>query len=496
MSELSSFARFVLEHEQNDIYALRLAAGKYKDMDVKRACLTIECRRKLKNKVPSFYACPEFRYVASLPAEQCSGEKTAAYKARIAAEILAGDSPVAGEAVAASSALTPRTEDRHIANLKGFRCIADLTGGMGVDAMAFAAVADEVLYNEMNAELAEATAHNFGLLGITNVRFSSRELKPASAAAHTDAAESGPRPADAGSLDAILGDFEPDLIFLDPARRSDSGSKVFRLEDCTPNILLLKDELLARCRHLLLKLSPMADISAVCKALGPRVKRVILVASEDECKEMLVEMDRECDGPYRIVVPGNVSNSPEEGGYFSFFPEEEKALAPILLPSLDFLQPENGLPSEYGSSSRCSLLFEPGKALMKSGAYKLLAQRYGLYQLAPDTHIYAVPDGQKPPQHHSSRLPRGLGKCYRIVYREPMTSSSLESFKKKWPPMDVTARNIPLTSEALKQRLWGKAPKGNKSKPGERHHLFALSCLDQQGRQENTLLVTTPLREC
>ena len=471
MSELSSFARFVLEHEQDDIYALRLAAGKYKDMDVKRACLTIECRRKLKNKVPSFYACPEFRYVASLPAEQCSGEKTALFKAKVAAEILGGSRSSAWK-------------------------IADLTGGMGVDAMAFSQVASEVLYNEMNAELAEATAYNFGLLGITHVRFSSRELKPASAAAHTDAAESGPRPADAGSLDAILGDFEPDLIFLDPARRSDSGSKVFRLEECTPNILLLKDELLARCRHLLLKLSPMADISAVCKALGPRVKRVILVASEDECKEMLVEMDREYDGPYRIVVPGNVSNSPEEGGYFSFFPEEEKALAPILLPSLDFLQPENGLPSEYGSSSRCCLLFEPGKALMKSGAYKLLAQRYGLYQLAPDTHIYAVPDGQKPPRHHSSRLPRGLGKCYRIVYREPMTSSSLESFKKKWPPMDVTARNIPLTSEALKQRLWGKAPKGNKSKPGERHHLFALSCLDQQGRQENTLLVTTPLRDC
>ena len=480
MSELSSFARFVLEHEQDDIYALRLAAGKYKEMDVKRACLTIECRRKLKNKVPSFYACPEFRYVASLPAEQCSGEKTAAYKARIAAEIIAGDSPDAGEAVAASSALTPRT---------GLRRIADLTGGMGVDAMAFSQVASEVLYNEMNGELAEATAYNFGLLGITNVRFSSRELKPASAAAHTDAAESGPRPADAGSLDAILGDFEPDLIFLDPARRSDSGSKVFRLEDCTPNILLLKDELLARCRHLLLKLSPMADISAVCKALGPRVKRVILVASEDECKEMLVEMDREYDGPYQIVAH-------EEDGEFSFFPEEEKALAPILLPSLDFLQPENGLPSEYGSSSQCSLLFEPGKALMKSGAYKLLAQRYGLYQLAPDTHIYAVPDGLEPPRHHSSRLSRGLGKCYHIVYREPMTSSSLESFKKKWPPMDVTARNIPLTSEALKQRLWGKAPKGNKSKPGERHHLFALSCLDQQGHQENTLLVTTPLRDC
>lgn len=448
MSAISSFTRFVLEHERDDIYALRLAAGKYKDIDVKRACLTIECRRKIKEKVPSFYACPEFRYVASLPAEQCSGEKTALFKAKVAAEILGGSRSSAWK-------------------------IADLTGGMGVDAMAFSQVASEVLYNEMNGELAEATAHNFALLGIDNVRFSSRELRPAGTAANGEALQTAP-----GSLNSILCDFQPDLIFLDPARRSNSGSKVFRLEDCTPNILQLRDELLACCRHLLLKLSPMADISAVCKSLGPRVKRVILVASEDECKEMLVEMDREYEGSCRIVVH-------EEGGDFAFIPEEEKALAPVLLPSLELLQPENGL------------LFEPGKALMKSGAFKLIAQHYGLYQLAPDTHIYAVPAGQEPP--------RGMGKCYRIVSREPLSSSSLESFKKKWPPMDVTARNIPLTSEALRGRLWGKASKGDKPKPstsgqnplpGERYHLFALACEDAPGHKENTLFITTPYRDC
>lgn len=471
MSDLSSFTRFVLEHEQDDIYALRLAAGKYKDIDVKRACLTIECRRKIKDKVPSFYACPEFRYVAPLPAEQCSGEKTALFKAKVAAEILGGSRSSAWK-------------------------IADLTGGMGVDAMAFSQVASEVLYNEMNGELAEATAFNFSLLGIGNVRFSSRRLIRVHAPA-SDAAMDG---ADATIVE-ILGDFEPDLIYLDPARRSDTGAKVFRLEDCSPNILELKDDLLARCPHLLLKLSPMADISAVCKSLGPRVGCVILVAGEGECKEMLVALDREHEGPYRIVVH-------EEDGEFSFFPEEEKALAPVLPPSLESLPSgsgllsEDGLLFEDGLLSEDGLLFEPGKALMKSGAFKLIARRYGLYQLAPDTHIYAVPAGQEPPH--------GLGKCYRIVSREPMRSSSLESFKKNWPPMDVTARNIPLTSEALRQRLWGKNAKGNRQKPGEqapatgeqahspgeRYHLFALACEDAQGRQENTLFVTIPLRDC
>ncbi|MBO7510522.1 MAG: hypothetical protein J6T35_04990, partial [Bacteroidales bacterium] len=271
------------------------------------------------------------------------------------------------------------------------------------------------------------------------------------------------------TIGAILGDFEPDLIFLDPARRSEAGAKVFRLEDCSPNILELKDDLLARCPHLLLKLSPMADISAIAQALGTGVKQVYLIGSEGECKEMLVALDREHEGPYRIVVH-------EEDGEFSFFPEEEKALAPVLPPSLESLPSGSGLLSEDG------LLFEPGKALMKSGAFKLIARRYGLYQLAPDTHIYAVPAGQEPPH--------GLGKCYRIVSREPMRSSSLESFKKNWPPMDVTARNIPLTSETLRQRLWGKNAKGNRQKPGERYHLFALACEDAQGRSARLLFLT------
>lgn len=443
MSELSSFARFVLEHEQDDIYALRLAAGKYKDMDVKRACLTIECRRKLKNKVPSFYACPECRYVASLPAEQCSGEITALFKAKVAAEILGGSRSSAWK-------------------------IADLTGGMGVDAMAFAAVADEVLYNEMNAELAEATAYNIGLLGITNVRFSSRELKAGSAAAHTDAAESGPRPADAGSLDAILGDFEPDLIFLDPARRSDSGSKVFRLEDCTPNILLLKDELLARCRHLLLKLSPMADISAVCKALGPRVKRVILVASEDECKEMLVEMDREYDGPYRIVVH-------EEGGDFSFSPEEEMQAIARKADALDDWR-------------QCPALFDPGKALLKAGCFKLISHRFGLTKLATSTHLYGGP---------IASLPAGLGRLWAVDQVLPFSTRALKNLGREYLPMDVTARNIPLSSQQLSQHIWGNARKTTnlpmQMQAAAVPHLFALACEDVQGHSTRLLFLCHPL---
>lgn len=431
MSEVSSFTRFVLEHEKDDTYTLRLAAGKYKDIDIKGACLAIECRRKMKDKVPSFYACPALRYVASLSAEQCSSEKTAQFKAQVAAGIL-------GDSILAEGGQTCKAGK-----------IADLTGGMGVDAMAFAAVADEVLYNEMNVELAEATAHNFALLGIDNVRFSSREVK-------------------LGSLDAILGDFQPDLIFLDPARRSDSGSKVFRLEDCSPNLLELKEELLSRCPRLLLKLSPMADISAVCKDFGPCVKRVILVASDDECKEMLVELDSEHDGPYRIVAH-------EEGGDFSFFPEEERQAIARKADALDDWR-------------QCPALFDPGKALLKAGCFKLISQRFGLTKLAASTHLYGGP---------GASLPSGLGRRWAVDQVLPLSSRALKDLGREYPPMDVTARNIPLSSQQLSQQIWRNARKTT-NQPTQMQavaapHLFALACEDRQGRSTRLLFLCHPL---
>ena len=58
----------------------------------------------------------------------------------------------------------------------------------------------------------------------------------------------------------LLGDFRPDIIFMDPARRSADGSKVFLLEHCSPDVLSLRDELFSLSRYIMLKVSPMADI--------------------------------------------------------------------------------------------------------------------------------------------------------------------------------------------------------------------------------------------
>ncbi len=407
---------FIREHENDDTSALLLARHRFPDIDIDLAVTTIECRRRLRKKVPSWHAVPSLRFPSRLAAEQCSSEETALVKARVAHSIAAEG-----------------------------RRIADLTGGMGVDSWAFSRVFGEVLYNEMQPALAEATQENLGKLGITNVRFSSRQLVP-------------------GNLKEMLGDFRPDVIFLDPARRAEDGRKVFRLADCQPDVLTLLPELMDACPDLLLKLSPMADITQLSREL-PGLRAVTVVGAGGECKELLLHIRRDYNGPYALTVI-------ENGATLSFDADDRGCLGETLAQAN---RPAATLFREDTSASAAPsqrLLFEPGKALAKAGVFRQLASRFGLAQADTSTHLY-----------FAESLPNELlpfGKIFEIEEVLPLGNETYRSLRKRIPAAEITARNLPLTSDALRRKL-GIASGGTK-------HLFGL-----RTPSGNLLLVTAPL---
>ena len=53
-----SFADFILQHDADDPVRLLLARDKYPDVDIDLAVTTLEVRRKLRTKVPEWYAVP------------------------------------------------------------------------------------------------------------------------------------------------------------------------------------------------------------------------------------------------------------------------------------------------------------------------------------------------------------------------------------------------------------------------------------------------------
>ena len=246
---------------------------------------------------------------------------------------------------------------------------------------------------------------------------SASSAHPASASADTSA--SGPS---AGNLAAVLDGFQPDILFLDPARRAADGRKVFRLEDCQPDVLNLLPDLLAAAPLVLLKLSPMADITLVTGQLGC-VREVHVVAAGGECKELLLLLERGYEGPSATTI------------------YESGAILP-----LDQVQGIIGPgPNEGWTWSKGAILFEPGKALLKAGAFDLPC-RYGLTQLDRHTHLY-VTEGPVP----AELAP--FGKCFEIIETVPLNNRILKETGRKYPQAEVTARNLPLTSDQLRARL-------------------------------------------
>ena len=388
------FAEFILAHNADDLGALALSRERYasevEDFDL--ALTTLEVRRKLRLKVPEWYEVPSLRYPFRLSGEQCSSSETAFYKASVAARV-------------------------------GSR-IADLTGGLGVDSWAFSRVATEVLYNEMKPELAAAADRNFRELGVENVTVRNCQIEP-------------------GNVSEVLDGFEPDIIFLDPARRAEDGRKVFRLEDCQPDVLRLLPELFSAAPLVLLKLSPMADITLVCRQLGS-VREVHVVAADGECKELLLLLERGY-GSYTTVIyeNGSILNVGAEGGI-----RQPSLRDPSHAPASRLWAPpsytaEGG--HGFANPTLCSnlLLFEPGKALLKAGAFDLPCQ-FGLEKIGRHTHLYTgqVPEELKP-----------FGKCFEILEVLPLNNKTIKELGKRYPQASVTARNIPITSDQLRKKL-------------------------------------------
>lgn len=424
-----AFRDFILAHADDDCDRLLLSKEKWPDMDVRAAVNCIISRRKLKGKLPSWWAEEALFYPNTLSAEQCSGEEAAALKAGIALDLLNEDIPldISNEETALGKEhRTPR--------------IADLTGGLGVDCWSFARAGAEVLYNEMNPEICGAAQHNLPLLGVKAV-FRNCELRQ-------------------DNVGEILGDFRPDLIYLDPARRSAGGSKVFRLGDCSPDLAAVLGALLEQAPSVLAKLSPMADISLLVRQLEsaagyPCVSRIHIIGSGGECKELLLSIGRQAvENPSVTVWDRGRSYS------FSLGDERDAVAIPLSLKDME--------------NSRGSLLFEPGSALMKAGPYKLLC-REGMKKAGRSTQLYFT----------ENRNLEGLGKYFRILSVLPLNKRSMKELAALCPKAAVSARNIPMGSDELRRRLG--------IKDGDRNHIFGIRCDFSDAPSANYLLVTETL---
>ncbi|RYD77630.1 MAG: hypothetical protein EOP55_08885, partial [Sphingobacteriales bacterium] len=221
--------------------------------------------------------------------------------------------------------------------------LIDITGGFGVDAFYFSKLINVVTHCEINAELSEIAERNAIVLGASKIKFKAE---------------------DGINYLTNTGD-QFDSIYIDPARRGEKG-KVFMLKDCTPDVVSNLELLKHKAKRLIIKTAPLLDISAGLSELNS-VKEIHIVSVKNECKELVWVVESGFTGQPEIVA---VTLNDEEKK-FSFFRGDT-----------------NKKPTFTEHIESNSYLYEPDAALLKTGAFNLIALRYNLKKLHPQTQLY------------------------------------------------------------------------------------------------------------
>jgi 16S rRNA G966 N2-methylase RsmD len=291
--------QFIESHLNDDVR--QLALSKFPD-DVDKALVLnqIEARQILSKKVPSWASNPDLLFPKHLSLEQCSSELTAKYKASL---------------------------------VKNGDVFVDLTGGLGIDSYFLSEKFKTSYYVENQKELCELAEHNFAIL--------ERKITVVNSDAKTFC------------RDVVCG-VRPDLIFIDPARRDIYNRKMVSLHDCTPDIIDLQNILLKNAKNILIKASPMLDISMIINEL-PNIAEIHIVAVKNECKEVLVLLRPEYNGEITMHC---VDVGTRRATSLQYAINDESAAIPTFTTTI----------KKY--------LYEPNAALMKAGAFKLMSQRF------------------------------------------------------------------------------------------------------------------------
>lgn len=373
--------QFIREHLQDDVRVLALQSPKYPHLDMHGIVNQIAGRQLARHKIPSWYAMEDIVYPSHLPLEQCSSEQTAQYKA----SLLEGET------------------------------LIDLTGGFGVDCAFLAGRFKHVTCFERQKELCDVARHNFSVLGLRHIVVQNGD-----------------------GVEALARMPSADCIFIDPARRNEHGRKTVLMSDCEPNVEALEEVLMQKARRVMIKLSPMLDLSSALRSLKYTVEACV-VSVQNECKELLLILVPDATGREIGIRCVNFTNKGMQEFYFT--PEEEA-----------------GTVIQYADTVE-AYLYEPNASILKAGAFRAVASRFALRKLHPNSHLYTS----------GTRIETFPGRCFEV--------DAVGSFKDKkvfegLSQANITVRNFPMPVVELRKRT--------KLKDGGETYIFATTLNDDK----------------
>ena len=276
--------------------------------------------------------------------------------------------------------------------------LVDLTGGLGVDFSFLSRHFERAIYVEHQEELCGLAAHNFEALGLSNIET-----------------------INADSVDYLREMGHIDVVYIDPARRDRKGGKVAAISDCEPNLLEIIDVLREKADCILVKLSPMLDLYAAMQQLGG-VAEVHVVSVGNECKELLLLLKTGHTEP-PVIHCVNMGKVDDQQFVFT---REEEVSADIAF-----------------ASQPATFLYEPNASVLKAGAFKTIAVRFGVNKLHPNSHLYT-----------SDRFVNDFpGKIFRVKEYSSFNKKDVHNFLGGLKKANISVRNFPMTAVDLHKRF-------------------------------------------
>lgn len=308
--------------------------------------------------------------------------------------------------------------------------VVDMTAGLGIDVIHIAGRASQVTAVERDQRRAEVLEYNVRQLGINNLTVicgDSVELL------------------NAGKLNA-------DIVMIDPARRDAVGGRVYALGDCEPNLIALMPTLQKHFNSMIAKLSPMLDVTQTIREL-PSTRSIWAVGTAAECSELSVLTHLNDDNAPVAVHALTLLRNGGQNDFVATLEDINEAPATPL-----------------GVVHDGNIIYEPWPTVMKTGAFRVVAQRFAVQKLHDNTHLF----------FSEHLLPDFPGEARRVVKIVPWQSKYLKRFKNEFPNIDVTVRNFGMSADALRSKLGVK--------PGGKLRLYGVT--DATSRR---LIVTEPI---
>lgn len=374
---------FIKANAESDVRRLALQKRGTEGVDLAFALDQIAGWQTARRKLPSWAGVDGVVYPPHLSMEQCSGEAAARYKARVAEE------------------------------LGATRTLVDITGGFGVDFFFLSERFAEAVYVERQEHLCAIARDNFAVLGRNQAEVVC-----------------------ADGVGYLRNMPHASLLFIDPARRNHSGGRTYSISDCTPDVSVLKEQLLDRADYVMIKLSPMLDWRKAVGDMASGVGQVHIVSVGGECKELLLVMSKRYEGLERVVCVN-------DGDVFTYDPSVEVA-------------------SEFASPRKGWFLYEPNASVMKAGCFAWLGQTLGMAQLACDSHLFVS-------DHRMDTFP---GRGFVIERISTMNKKEVRKILSGVERANIATRNFPLSVAQLRGRL--------KMKEGGDVYIFATTLMDMK----------------